>query len=180
MTNTYALVWSPLPSLWAKVNQRSYRVLGQKVIFTKKERRQGSCLFKDRVLSSSSYPDAWRRQGIVSVLFLSFFTLTLAASGYCFCPVSFFLLLTLPMHGRVLFLSSFFFLSFFCHANNSDMPWPISTKFGHNNPYYRQHLSYDQNGVKGHVGVTGVKNVNHVKQIKLPSNSKLITSSCRQ
>ena len=44
-----------------------------------------------------------------------------------------------------------------------DMPWPISTKLSHKNPWPMAFTSYDQNGVKGHVGVTGVKKVKNPK-----------------
>ena len=48
-----------------------------------------------------------------------------------------------------------------------DMPWPISTKLGHKNPWPMAFMSYDQNGVKGHVGVTGVKKVKNSKTLLL-------------
>ena len=41
----------------------------------------------------------------------------------------------------------------------SDMSQPISTKLDHKNPWPRSNMSYDPIGVKGHVGVTGVKKV---------------------
>ena len=54
--------------------------------------------------------------------------------------------------------SSFFLLSQFS-AYNSNMPEPILTILGHNNPLQYRYMSHDQHGVKGHVGVTGVKKV---------------------
>ena len=48
-----------------------------------------------------------------------------------------------------------------------DMPRPISTKLGHKNPWPMAFMSYDQNGVKGHVGVTGVKKVKNSKTLLL-------------
>ena len=65
----------------------------------------------------------------------------------------------LPRALRKGAVSSFFFLS---SGNTSktysfDMPWPISTKLGHKNPWHMAFMSYDHSGVKGHVGVTGVK-----------------------
>ena len=65
--------------------------------------------------------------------------------------------------GRVLYLTRFFFLSFFLSSGNTsktysfDMLWPISTRLGHKNPWHMAFMSYDHSGVKGHVGVTGVK-----------------------
>ena len=47
------------------------------------------------------------------------------------------------------------------------MPRPISTKLGHKNPWPMAFMSYDQNGVKGHVGVTGVKKVKNSKTLLL-------------
>ena len=47
------------------------------------------------------------------------------------------------------------------------MPWPISTKLGHKNPWLMAFMSLDQNGVKGHVGVTGVKKVKNLKTLLL-------------
>ena len=44
-------------------------------------------------------------------------------------------------------------------ANNFNISWLISTKLGPNNPYLRGIMSHDQQGVKGHVGVRGVKKV---------------------
>ena len=47
------------------------------------------------------------------------------------------------------------------------MPQPISTKLGHKNPWPMAFMSYEQNGVKGHVGVTGVKKVKNSKTLLL-------------
>ena len=47
------------------------------------------------------------------------------------------------------------------------MQQPISTKLGHKNPWPMAFMSYDQNGVKGHVGVTGVKKVKNSKMLLL-------------
>ena len=59
-------------------------------------------------------------------------------------------------------MSSFFFFLLSSSGNTSktysfDMPRPISTKLGHKNPWPMAFMSYDHSGVKGHVGVTGVK-----------------------
>ena len=65
--------------------------------------------------------------------------------------------------GRVLYLTRFFFLSFFLSSGNTsktynfDMLWPISTRLGHKNHWHMAFMSYDHSGVQGHVGVTGVK-----------------------
>ena len=76
---------------------------------------------------------------------------------------------------RVLYLSRFF-LSFFLFlsqfsAYNSNMPEPILTILGHNPLQYR-YMSHDQHGVKGHVGVTGVKRSVFTKNAS-PTNFKL-------
>ena len=60
------------------------------------------------------------------------------------------------------------------------MLYPISTKLGQNDKWVTGYKSYQQFDLKGHVGVTGVKKVNHVKNMKAALISKLIMSSCRQ
>ena len=68
------------------------------------------------------------------------------------------------------FLSSFFFEFFLSSSGNisetyiSGMPWLISTRLGHKNPWLIAFMSY---GVKGHVGVTGVKKVKKIKTMLL-------------
>ena len=42
----------------------------------------------------------------------------------------------------------------------------ISTKLGQNDQWVSNYKSYQQFDLKGHVGVTGVKKVNHVKNMK--------------
>ena len=57
----------------------------------------------------------------------------------------------------------------------------IFTKLGQNNQQACGYKSYQQFDLKGHVGVTGVKKVNHVKNLKTALISKLLNmSSCRQ
>ena len=56
----------------------------------------------------------------------------------------------------------------------------ISTKLGQNDQWVSGYKSYQQFDLKGHVGVTGVKKVNHMKNMKTALISKLIMSSCRQ
>ena len=70
-------------------------------------------------------------------------------------------------------LASYSFLS---SGNTSktysfDMPWLISTKLGHKNPWPMAFMSYDQSGVKGHVGVTGVKKFKNSKTLLLLQNT---------
>ena len=81
-----------------------------------------------------------------------------------------------------LLLSCDFFLSFFlltiCFFSRM-LNW-ISTKLGQNDQWVSGYKSYQQFDLKGHVGVTGVKKVNHVKNMKTALISKLIMSSCRQ
>ena len=76
-----------------------------------------------------------------------------------------------------LVLLSFFFLTicFFSHM----LDW-ISTKLSHNDQWVSGYKSYQQFDLKGHVGVTGVKKVNHVKNMKTALISKLRMSSYRQ
>ena len=49
----------------------------------------------------------------------------------------------------------------------SDMTWPILTRLGHKYRLTIPFMSYDQIGVKGHVGVTGVKKVKNSKTLLL-------------
>ena len=75
-------------------------------------------------------------------------------------------------------LSSFFFLLTICFFSRM-LNW-ISTKLGQNDQWVSGYKSYQQFDLKGHVGVTGVKKVNHMKNMKTALISKLIMSSCRQ
>ena len=80
---------------------------------------------------------------------------------FCSCnffPVSFFL--------------SFFFLTicFFSHM----LHW-ISTKLSQDDQWVSGYKIYQQFDLKGHVGVTGVKKVNHVKNMKTAPNLKTNT-----
>ena len=65
--------------------------------------------------------------------------------------------------------SSFFLLLSQFAAYNFNMPEPILTTLGHNNPLQYRYMSHDQHGVKGHVGVTGVKKVIFTKNAS-PTN----------
>ena len=85
----------------------------------------------------------------------------------CVCCVTLFS--TLPLlHSRsrrlcfvsVRFLSSVNISKSFI----SDMTWPILTRLGHKYRLTIPFMSYDQIGVKGHVGVTGVKKVIFTKK----------------
>ena len=49
----------------------------------------------------------------------------------------------------------------------SDMTWPILTRLGHKYRLTIPFMSYDQTGVKGHIGVTGVKKVISLKMLLL-------------
>ena len=89
---------------------------------------------------------------------------------------------------RVLYLTRFFFTlpaqpqgtvsySFLLSSSSSSgntsktyisvMSWSISTRLGHKNPWPCPNLSYNQLGVKCHVGVTGVKKVISLKTLLL-------------
>ena len=48
----------------------------------------------------------------------------------------------------------------------------ISTKLGQNDQWVSGYKRYQQFDLKGHVGVTGVKKVNHVKKYKNCSDFK--------
>ena len=80
--------------------------------------------------------------------------------------------------AQFLVLSSFFFLLTICFFSRM-LNW-ISTKLGQNDQWVSGYKIYQQFDLKGHVGVTGVKKVNHVKNMKTALISKLIMSSCRQ
>ena len=51
----------------------------------------------------------------------------------------------------------------------TDMTWPILTRLGHKYRLTISFMSYDQTGVKGHVGVTGVKKVIFTKNATPPT-----------
>ena len=53
---------------------------------------------------------------------------------------------------------------------------PISTKLRQKDQYVSGYQSYQQFDLKGYVGVTGVKNVNHVKKNENSFNLKTITA----
>ena len=59
------------------------------------------------------------------------------------------------------FLSFFLTICFFFHVLNA-----ISTKLGQNSQWVSGYKIYQHFDLKGHVGVTGVKKVNHVKNVK--------------
>ena len=85
--------------------------------------------------------------------------------------------------GRVLYLTRFFLLLLLLlllsssgntsKTHSFDMPWPISTKLGHKNPWPMAFMSYNENGVKGHVGVTGVKKVKNSKNATPPTDYRV-------
>ena len=64
------------------------------------------------------------------------------------------ILITLPAQPQVSFMSR-----------------KISTRLGHKNHRPRPNMSYNQPGVKGHVGVTGVKKVIFSKNATPPTES---------
>ena len=67
-------------------------------------------------------------------------------------------------------MSSSFFLSSSGNTSKTysfNMPWPISTKLGHKNPWHMAFMSYDQCMVKGHVGVTWGQKLNFLKMLQL-------------
>ena len=113
-----------------------------------------------------------------------------------FCPAKinilcWFSFLPCPHSGAGYYIatvSSFFFfflLSSICqHVNISETLCPIMLILGHNNKSVNAHFWHDQLGVKGHVGVTGVKSPFSPKmlfllQIKWYDHGTHIYSSAR-
>ena len=109
-----------------------------------------------------------------------------------------FFFFTLPaQRGRVLYCYSFFFFlllllllllsssSSICqHVNISETLCPIMLILGHNNKSANAHFWHDQFGVKGHVGVTGVKSpfspkMLYLLQIKWYDHGTHVYSSAR-
>ena len=86
-----------------------------------------------------------------------------AAAGSCFLLVSSFFL---HSRSRRLCFVSVRFLSSVNISKSyiSDMTRPILTRLGHKYRLTIPFMSYDQIGVKGHVGVTGVKKVIFTKK----------------
>ena len=85
------------------------------------------------------------------------------------CPVS--LAFFLHSRSRRLCFVSVRFLSSVNISKSyiSDMTWPILTRLGHKYRLTIPFMSYDQIGVKGHVGVTGVKKVIFTKKVSSPT-----------
>ena len=116
-------------------------------------------------------------KGAVSSFFL---TLPVTPAGSCFLLVSSFFLYPAGDSGRVLYLTRFFFLSsfffllsFFLLSGNTSFSHtslhPILTKLGHSDRYLDHYSGTDNDGVRGHDGVTGVKKVIFTKKASSPS-----------
>ena len=75
----------------------------------------------------------------------------------------------------LLFLFLFFFFLFCQHGLFSYFFW-ILTKLSHRDKYLNHYSRTNNDGVKCHDGVTGVKSVNHVKNMRTAPISKLILS----
>ena len=126
----------------------------------------GVVLF-EHSMSSSSLP--CRRPAGSCILRVSFF-FSLPAKPQTLVSYWF---LTLPVTAEsCILLVSSFFLSFFLLATlqrliSQTCLEPISTRLGHKNPWPMAFMSYDQSGVKGHEGVTGVKKVKNSKTLLL-------------
>ena len=74
-------------------------------------------------------------------------------------------------------------VSYFQNFLNATLPTYYiarSCNLGQNDKWVSGYKKYQQFDLKGHVGVTEVKKVNHVKNMKTALISKLIMSSCRQ
>ena len=95
-----------------------------------------------------SYPARAAGQGLILHQFLSSFFFFLHSRSRRLCFVS------------ARFLSSVNISKSYI----SDMTWPILTRLGHKYRLTIPFMSYDQIGVKGHVGVTGVKKVIFTKK----------------
>ena len=98
----------------------------------------------------------------------------------CFCFVLFLFCYPAGDSGRVLYLTRFFFLSsfffllsFFLLSGNTSFSHtslhPILTKLGHSDRYLDHYSGTDNDGVRGHDGVTGVKKVIFTKKASSPS-----------
>ena len=104
------------------------------------------------------------------VLYLTRFFFTLPAQQQGTVSYSF---LTLPAQPQGTVSYSFLLSSSSSSSGNTSktyisvMSWSISTRLGHKNPWPCPNLSYNQLGVKGHVGVTGVKKVISLKTLLL-------------
>ena len=85
--------------------------------------------------------------------------------------------------GRVLFLTRFFFLSFFSSffllSGNTSFSHtslhPILTKLSQSDRYLDHYSGTDNGGVRGHDGVTGVKKVIFIKKASSPTEYLALT-----
>ena len=122
-----------------------------------------SCRRSRRILFSYPAGDSGRVLFLTRFFFLSFFFLSYPAGD----------------SGRVLYLTRFFFLSFFfllsffLLSGNTSFSHtslhPILTKLGHSDRYLDHYSGTDNDGVRGHDGVTGVKKVIFTKKASSPS-----------
>ena len=120
-----------------------------------------------------------------SFFFFLLLTLPVTPAGSCFSLVSSFFLLSffilpaqpqdLVSYSFPLLSASFFLLSatFFLLSGNTSFSHtslhPILTKLGHIDRYLDHYSGTDNDGVRGHDGVTGVKKVIFAKKASSPS-----------
>ena len=101
-----------------------------------------------------------------------------AAAGYCIWLVSFF---TLPAQLQGTVSDSFlsFFLSSFFLSGNTPFSHtslhPIQTKLGQSDQYLDHYSGSNDDGVRGHDGVTGVKKVIFTKKASSPTECVALT-----
>ena len=109
------------------------------------------------ITSASTFFRSWAIYGVTTgcLILWDIVYLTSAAAEYLFLLVSSLLLLLLLLSCKT------------SKTYISAMPWSISTKLVHLNPWSCPNLSYNQLGVKGHVGVIGFKKVISLKTVLL-------------
>ena len=89
-----------------------------------------------------------------------FLTQSQSATVYFICTISFLLLLLSSVNISLTYSVTYI----------SDMTRPILTRLGHKYRLITPFMSHDQIGVKGHVGVTGVKKVIFTKNATPPTD----------
>ena len=138
----------------------------------------GSCWMGDHIKSSKASSwmgDEIKRRIPLNYLFICYSIVP----NWVLIQLAFYIPPNFPRAlGKGAVSSSFFFLLTICFFSRM-LNW-ISTKLGQNDQWINGYKSYQQFDLKGHVGVTGVKKVNHVKNMKTALISKLIMSSCWQ
>ena len=118
-----------------------------------------SCRRSRRILFSTQLPCRRQPQGTVSDSFLSFFSLPAMPQA-------------LVSYRK--FLSSSFFLSGNTPFSHTSLH-PIQTKLGQSDQYLDHYSGSNDDGVRGHDGVTGVKKVIFTKKASSPTECVALT-----